>query len=132
MAPLTANSISAVQPRASDLFSTYGQDIEVRSGQTVVVEFFVASTSDIKPTVLGAKMIEIQEIAPGSSTWKIVATYTSERNPDFLGYDVFIYSGEVQYQGRISCLYRAKITYTCTKNGKTGTKELTTDNVMAK
>lgn len=102
------------QPFASAYLDGYGAYVYLAGNGLVQVWFSVEGTGMMDE--LGSLMIQIYE-STDKETWTWVETFMHDSTPGMLGYNDFLHSGHVDYQGVEGRYYKA---YVCVWAGKDG------------
>lgn len=104
----------AVEPRASDYLEAYGAYIYPAGWGKVQVWVSVDGTNDMDE--IGALEIYLYE-STDNENWTWVKTFEYQDYPDMLGYNDYVHTGHVEYNGTIGRYYQA---YVCVWAGKNG------------
>ncbi len=109
-----AETGESAQPYASKYLSVYSAYVYLAGNGLVQVWFDVQGTGMMDE--LGSLMIQIYE-STDKETWTWVETFMHDSTPGMLGYNDFLHSGHVDYQGVEGRYYKA---YVCVWAGKDG------------
>lgn len=104
----------AAEPRSSLYLDTYSAYVYPAGWGKVQVWFDVQGTNVMDE--IGALDIRIYE-STDNENWTWVKTFGYSNNSGMLGYDDYIHSGHVEYNGTIGRYYKA---YVCVWAGKNG------------
>ena len=107
-------NIKAVEPRASDYLEAYSAYIYPAGWGKVQVWFDVDGTGYMDE--IGALEILLYE-SKDDETWTWVKTFEYPDYSGMLGYNDFVHTGYVEYNGTIGRYYKA---YVCVWAGKNG------------
>ena len=107
-------NVNAVEPRASDYLEAYSAYIYPAGWGKVQVWVTVQGTNDMDE--IGALEIQLYE-SKDNETWTWVDTFHYLDNSGMLGYNDYIHSGHIEYNGTIGRYYKA---YVCVWAGKDG------------
>lgn len=109
-----AETGETAQPYASQYLSVYSAYVYLAGNGLVQVWFDVQGTGIMDE--IGSLMIELYE-STDKNTWTWVKTFNNTTTPNMLGYNDFLYSSHVDYQGVEGRYYKA---YVCVWAGKDG------------
>lgn len=104
----------AMETRASDYLTAYSAYVYPAGWGKVQVWFDVEGTNDMDE--IGALEIQLYE-SKDNENWTWVKTFEHQDYTGMLGYNDFIYTGYVEYNGTIGRYYKA---YVCIWAGKNG------------
>ena len=104
----------AAETRASHYLSSYSAYIYPAGWGKVQVWFSVDGTNDMDE--IGTLEIQLYE-SKDNENWTWVKTFDYTDYPDMLGYNDYIHTGHVEYNGTIGRYYKA---YVCVWAGKNG------------
>lgn len=104
----------AVEPRASDYLEAYSAYIYPAGWGKVQVWVSVDGTDYMDE--IGALEIQLYE-SNDNETWTWVKTFDYTDYPDMLGYNDYVHTGHVEYNGTIGRYYKA---YVCVWAGENG------------
>lgn len=107
-------NVRAVEPRASDYLHMYSAYIYPAGWGKVQVWVSVDGTNDMDE--IGALEIQLYE-SRDNETWTWVKTFDHTDYPDMLGYNDYVHTGHVEYNGTIGRYYKA---YVCVWAGENG------------
>lgn len=121
-----ARAESAVEPRASYFFSSYGTDLYKTSSSSFQIWFDVVSNV-VTMDELGVSEIVLYRSADLES-WSKMRTYTVEYHPQMIAYNTTSHGGYVTYNyGTTGYYYRARVTFYAKNSIGIGEKDVYTE-----
>ena len=121
-----AHAESAVAPRASVFFSSYGTDLYITSSSSFQIWFDVVSNA-ARMDELGVSEIALYESADQQS-WTRAQTYLMADYPQMVDQNTTCHGGYVTYDTAITgYYYRARITFYAKNSRGIGEKDIYTE-----
>lgn len=121
-------NVFAVEPRASDYLEAYSAYIYPAGWGKVQVWVSVDGTNDMDE--IGALCIQLYE-STDNENWTWVKTFSYTDYPDMLGYNDYMHTGHVEYNGTIGRYYQAYVCVWAGKDGDGDTRYFWTPSVKA-
>lgn len=107
-------NVTAMETKASYYLDAYSAYVYPAGWGKVQVWFSVDGTNDMDE--IGALEIQLYE-SRDNETWTWVKTFDHTDYPDMLGYNDYVHTSHVEYNGSIGRYYKA---YVCVWAGKNG------------
>ena len=118
----------AVESKASLYLDSYSAYVYPSGWGNVEVYFSVVGTNYMDE--IGALEIKLYE-SRDNETWSCVKTYTYNNYSGMLGYDNYVHSGHVEYDGTTGRYYKAYICVWAGTNGTGDSRYFWTSSVKA-
>lgn len=113
------------QARSNAYISSYSAGMTAGSGGKVTAYFDVVGTKVVD--MIGATSVSIY-----TSSGTRVATYHYSSYPSFMGYNTYVHSGSITYQGTVGQKYYAVVYYYSGDSSGHGSESLASNIVTAK